>query len=805
MFAATTGDALSVSDPAILKKAPSSIPSCLDLIETPTASSWSPDNAFLYISSAKTIHRYEPISNALKDVYSHGLGTISHLVSRDKDNVIFTCEDKIHFLDCDPNSQISQTFESHKASINSLSLSNDLTLLASTSAGAAHVHNISLGSHTVLRGLPNQGINTSTFHPHSRTRLLVAAGKHLMVYDTTRPSGPIKNIAMSESSTGDITAVACSPFSKTLVVVATSTGFVGLVDLEKEKALFRTLNLKYPLTSLGFSPEGAAIYFGTATGKLLLVDLRALDKPPKTITLSVNGSRVQTISVQKKAKTTIDGPTKTPVGASAAIIRKPSAPSEPLPTTRRAINNAPAKPTSKTAPSPARPRAATGGAAASPASRRVPSSVKEGGPASTPLKRPISKEAKNVLSPVRDPLGNSGSAGDVAGQLDELSNRRRGKTTTTPVKVSRKLSTDSLRPRPSPSPRGNTDNAVKISSRTTEAENARRARTMPTSTSTSTISSRKASTASITTSASTGDRLAVPRSSPLPRDRVISSASRAGSGSISALSTQSNRTTKGITATTTSASHASRPSSSVSRQGSPPTSVATRNSSPARSRPTVLSRAALSRTPSPDLPDMGHEPVTPIPGQKQKAMAVLGLGTPEVDRWIQAGKENDRKKRGKDLKGKGKTVGFQDDEEDSDNSEFHDDEDEASKERQRDLSMQISPRRPIPGVSASGSGSTDSWAADSPLNLSSHTGASPGGGGTSAHELLKTIVQDVMFDFQRETKAEMMGLHLDLLRMGRGWKTELRTLMDEYVGDLRDLRDENQRLRLENERLKRGY
>jgi hypothetical protein len=45
-----------------------------------------------------------------------------------------------------------------------------------------------------------------------------------------------------------------------------------------------------------------------------------------------------------------------------------------------------------------------------------------------------------------------------------------------------------------------------------------------------------------------------------------------------------------------------------------------------------------------------------------------------------------------------------------------------------------------------------------------------------------------MYDFQRETKAEMMGLHLDLLRMGRGWKTEFRTLMDEYVGDLRNLK-----------------
>jgi protein NEDD1 len=188
---------------------------------------------------------------------------------------------------------------------------------------------------------------------------------------------------------------------------------------------------------------------------------------------------------------------------------------------------------------------------------------------------------------------------------------------------------------------------------------------------------------------------------------------------------------------------------------------------------------------------MKNDPITPVPAQKKpkKGMNVLGLGTPEVERWVQAGKPKKR-----DIKGKGKTVGFQDELADSDQENDDDGDGDKEEERERDLSMQISPRRPAPGISASGS--TDSWAA------SPAVGPSPGG--SSAHELLKTIVQDVMYDFQRESKAEMMGLHLDLLRMGRGWKAELKTLMNEYVGDLRDLREENQRLRLENERLRRG-
>ena len=56
-----------------------------------------------------------------------------------------------------------------------------------------------------------------------------------------------------------------------------------------------------------------------------------------------------------------------------------------------------------------------------------------------------------------------------------------------------------------------------------------------------------------------------------------------------------------------------------------------------------------------------------------------------------------------------------------------------------------------------------------------------------------------------KTKAEMMGLHLDLVRMGRGWRKEVRDALAEYASELRELREENRRLREENERLRRGY
>jgi len=180
---------------------------------------------------------------------------------------------------------------------------------------------------------------------------------------------------------------------------------------------------------------------------------------------------------------------------------------------------------------------------------------------------------------------------------------------------------------------------------------------------------------------------------------------------------------------------------------------------------------------------------------------VLGLGTPEVERWIRAGNGEEMQvqklEKTKHQKGKGRIVGFKDEDDQLDMEELS--------ERERKLSLQISPRRP---ESAS---TTDSWAAlvaNSPALAAASPDMSqsvPATGTTSAHDLLKTIIRDVMFDFQQETKAEMMGLHLDLLRMGRNWKGELRILMDEYVGDLKDLREENERLRRENEKLRRAW
>ena len=238
MLAISTTQSLSLVDLVTLRNSPSSIPSDLPLSFPVAASVWSQDNSALFVAFPDSIHQYSSSGSYIDEIYS-GVDSVSSLIVKDKGQVlIFSESNKVQVLEYGSGAgKVTQTLESHKSRINSLSLSNDSTLLASVSSSAVHVHNLSLGSHTVLRGLPQASgqIRTCAFHPHSRTRLLLGMGQQLLVYDTTRPSGPMKVIPIGDASSGDIVELACSPFSKTLIAVATSGGNVGLVDLDKEK------------------------------------------------------------------------------------------------------------------------------------------------------------------------------------------------------------------------------------------------------------------------------------------------------------------------------------------------------------------------------------------------------------------------------------------------------------------------------------------------------------------------------------------------------------------------------------------
>lgn len=236
---ATTG-VLCLADVQSLRRTPSIAPA-RSFDSPPTCHAWTPDNAGLILGQARSISQYDSTGTLTKTIYDDSTGeagAITALVMKDRANtVLFSAGSCVHVLDAN-TSKISKTFETHKAAVISLTLSNDATLLASASAGAVHVHNLTHGSHSVLRGIPTgYQVTTCEFHPHARTRLLVGVGAQILVYDTTRPSGPLKiiNIGTKKDASGEVVSIASSPFSKTLVAVACSGGTIALVDLEKER------------------------------------------------------------------------------------------------------------------------------------------------------------------------------------------------------------------------------------------------------------------------------------------------------------------------------------------------------------------------------------------------------------------------------------------------------------------------------------------------------------------------------------------------------------------------------------------
>ncbi|KAI0362442.1 WD40 repeat-like protein [Trametes cingulata] len=810
MAAAITTTSLTILEHPSLKHPPSTAePTCL--LASPSSSVvWSAESGTVFVASADgSLSQYDVASKSLQDLNVSARSSPEPIVSllyKDRGSTVIYGQGQQVVVLSTTTGKPSNTFDTHKAPITSLSLSNDSSLLASTSAHAIHVHNLTLASHTVLRGIPVGGaITSSAFHPHSRTRLLVGLGSQLLVYDTTRPSGPAKVVEVDKEkkNLGPIVAISCSPFSKTLVAVACSGGTVALIDLEKEKGLFRVVTMPAPITCLSFSAEGAAVYAGTENGKFLLLDLRALDKPPKSITVSENGDRVVALCVQKKLK---PGEAQAKPASSTAAASKPLVQRDvnKAPTTTRTSGTSdPVKKPTDSGKAPlktARARAASGTASTTgttttprrtamrtassssqvnaPAARVASGSrpVNRTGPKSPVVTRPSATEAqRRAFSPPKTAVGaenkdEEADSGDLSVRIENLLALPKAKEPKLPATVEEALSAVAASRAPSVLSRA--------SSRAQVNEGPR---------------ARAHSRAESVSQASTGESI----SAAGPRLRSGSSASTTGRASKASV-----RSALGASST-----------------------------SPARGQPRRVSSSTVSRsrTPSPDLPDMDDAgPVTPIPAYKMKGKeragagaAVLGLGTPEVEEWVKAGE-------GRDVPREGRRVGFADQSDDEDDdaervrpqSRMSDSEDEgedarddrdhrqsASQRPLPELAMQISPRRSFPGPSNS-----SRWApVPSPLRNPAPPHGGGGGGvpaspqARAAQDMLQALLRDALHDFRAETKAEIVGLHLDLIRMGSSWRREMQEAVGGLGEELRALREENARLREENERLRRGY
>jgi len=251
-LAVTTSTVVTVVDGAFLKRQTTSYEPQTTLTQiSPIAQTWSYDNQVLYIASTDFIYKFTPGTQDFTAVHVTSKGTPIQpiLVCRDKSTLIFAQGSSIHLLNIGIlPAKITNTLIGHSTPITSLSLAHDGSLLASSSAsGTICVHNLTHNSLTQLKGFsagPSSGSKAfvCSFHPHTRTRLLIGCGKTLAIYDVSRPSNPVKSISLSERdksgvvpNLGHIVAISSSPFSKSLTAVAFNSGYLGLVDLEKDK------------------------------------------------------------------------------------------------------------------------------------------------------------------------------------------------------------------------------------------------------------------------------------------------------------------------------------------------------------------------------------------------------------------------------------------------------------------------------------------------------------------------------------------------------------------------------------------
>ncbi|KAG1743416.1 WD40-repeat-containing domain protein [Suillus lakei] len=725
MLALVTPTALALASPVTLKNPPSLLQISQSLPSQYFASAWSPDNSSLYLASPFSIDCFIISQSRLDEaiyVQSKEEGEITAMVVTPLGNVVLGVGRKVIVLECETGSvKVLKTFESHGAAVIGLAVSNDSTLIASASSKGVHIHDLLVPAKHTSLPLPtsaSRSVSTMTFHSHVRTRLLLGFGRDMLVYDVAKPSATVKPISIGQ----DVVGIACSPFSKTLVAVA-STDSVSLVDLDKDKGLFKTVLSPQPITSITFTPEGAAIYLGMRDG-LRILNLRELDKEMKRVSVGETGQGVVCFAVQKRLKTS--------ASAVKPSVSNPSATSSPARARAKAASNArsPLRPVIAAVPRKngmSSIKAAIGG---TPKKQDALES-------STPTRRVSNRGA---FSPLRNPISPRGGRGTDSSATGVLRTR---------VSTSR-------------------ENIFDDASDTPMRPSARAA------------SSQKSGLMGLHADPgeSISARLASLRTEKTRVTRVASGSS--ARSEITRTSSNSGVSTK------TRGSSSKRVSSTISVSSSK-----TRDT--ARSKtPTNEDEDVCTDFSSSDLP---IDSVTPVSDAKRQSAGTtveaqnLRVRTSPRRTRTETGSTGlgvigTAKSKASKNKGKEKEV-TADDADKYELDAVEEDEEDAQMVRERELLMQVSPRR----------STAQTWV-PSPLRRTSGTFPMQSGA-SGAYELFRGLIADM----QAKNHADMKALHVDMLRMGRGLRQEI----EEWGGEVRKLREENERLREENDRLRRGY
>ena len=128
----------------------------------------------------------------------------------------------------------------------SLVLSNDASILATCSQSTVQLCDLATGTLTVIDANivlsaihacdSSSKIKVPAFtklvsHPYRRDRYFLACGSYLVVLSARKPQAPLKVVKVID----DMICIAASPTSKGVVVAATVSGQLCVVDVEADQ------------------------------------------------------------------------------------------------------------------------------------------------------------------------------------------------------------------------------------------------------------------------------------------------------------------------------------------------------------------------------------------------------------------------------------------------------------------------------------------------------------------------------------------------------------------------------------------
>ncbi|CAG8491492.1 13010_t:CDS:10 [Funneliformis caledonium] len=269
---------------------------------------WNHDNQLLAVvgnEGTLTIHDSQgtfietiPSNNHGSDDYTK----ISSLRFSDKSQyVLFGGSDKIVNIWDRKGSSFLEPLEGHSSAVTCIDLNLDESIVASSALnGNIIIHNRQKSnSRNNLTVLTKQPINVLQYS-YVKRGLLAAGGEDgsLRLWDTSGSTTAIQTYEKAHHS--EIKGIAFSPSNSHLLLSAGMDRRIVMYDVGKKECL-KNIYTESPLTSLAYRADCVTIAVGTLQGKILIYDLRSLNK----VMCTLNGCEsrpIQCLHFQEKGR-----------------------------------------------------------------------------------------------------------------------------------------------------------------------------------------------------------------------------------------------------------------------------------------------------------------------------------------------------------------------------------------------------------------------------------------------------------------------------------------------------------------------